>query len=110
MQLNPTSAIPNVGLSYTCSEFDDVLSREFGPFSEYRHGFILDEDLIDYMWQLTSGHPAAVRTVLDGLISFLKSRDYDKNSWTINTDVVDFLANDPALLSCLNNNAHRSKF
>lgn len=111
VHLNPTSAIPDVGLSYTRAEFDDVLNREFGPYSEYHHGFILDEDLIDYIWQLTSGHPAAVRTVLDGLINFLRFRDHDKHSPTITTDdVLDFLANDPALLSCVKNNIHRSKF
>lgn len=111
VSLQPTAANPGVGLSFSRAEFDDVLCREFGPYSEYGHGFDLDDDLKDYLWHLTSGHPAGVRTILDGLASSLKYRDYSKNPSTISMDdVLDFLANDSTLIACVKNNIHRSKF
>ena len=58
---------PDLALFFTRAEFDDVVDRFCKYHGELGQAFILAQDLKNYIWEFTSGHPAGVRTILDGL-------------------------------------------
>ena len=58
---------PDLALFFTRAEFDDVVERVCKRYGEHGQAFILAQELRDYIWEFTGGHPAGVRTLLDGL-------------------------------------------
>lgn len=69
ISLRRTPANPEIGLLFSPEEFHDVINRVCNAHGEHGQLFLLSDDLKDYIFQLTSGHPAAVRSLLDGLAS-----------------------------------------
>jgi len=59
---------PNVSLYFTRDEFEDVLARVCKCYSEEEGNlFSLSPKLVHNIWEITNGHPGAVRVVLDML-------------------------------------------
>jgi hypothetical protein len=56
------SSDPSVFFTYT--EFIDVIERIKKCESQYGQAFLPDEDVINYVWSVTNGHPSAVRAIL----------------------------------------------
>jgi hypothetical protein len=52
---------------FSLTEFSDVVARVCRSYSQHGIAFRLSSELIDYIWELTNGHPARVRAVLDEL-------------------------------------------
>ena len=49
---------------FTYAEFLDVVERLKIYESRYGQAFLPDKDVIDYIWELTNGHPSATRVIL----------------------------------------------
>ena len=58
---------PDLALLFSLTEFSDVVARVCRSYSQDGQAFRLSSELIDYIWELTNGHPAGVRAVLDEL-------------------------------------------
>jgi hypothetical protein len=56
---------PKVSLYFNREEFNDAVAR---LCKEDRNSFILSKELMQHIWELTSGHPGAVRAVMEMLI------------------------------------------
>jgi hypothetical protein len=65
----PTPANPDIGLFFTREKFYDVVDRVSNFYSMHGQAFAISQYLKDYVWTMTWGHPAAVRTLLDTLAS-----------------------------------------
>jgi hypothetical protein len=66
ISIRRSSQNPNLGLFFSYIEFKDVVAR----VCEYyvRAGaFLLSPETIEYIWEITNGHPAGVRVMLDTL-------------------------------------------
>jgi hypothetical protein len=57
----------NLALLFSPTEFSDVVVRVCKSYSQHGQALLLSPELIDYIWELTNGHPAGVRAVLDEL-------------------------------------------
>ncbi|PGH34375.1 hypothetical protein GX50_02742 [[Emmonsia] crescens] len=71
-----------------------------------QHGqlFLLSENLKDYIWEITCGHPSAVRSPFDGLACADAFRQYRKLSVQITLEAVqEFLSDDTSFLNCIEN-------
>jgi hypothetical protein len=62
-----SSQNPNLALLFSQTEFGDVVERVCKFHSQHGQAFLLSPELIDYIWEITNGHPAAVRAILDEL-------------------------------------------
>lgn len=58
-----TTSNPNLCIFFSRSEFDEVVDRVCKSYSDGQR-FRPSEDLVDYIWLLTNGHPSAVQAVL----------------------------------------------
>jgi hypothetical protein len=71
-------------------------------YSKHGQDFLLSSELVDYVWELTNGHPAGVRTLLEGLICSEVLRPFRKTPSEISLDTaLRFLGNDETLFSCV---------
>ena len=61
---------PKVSLYFTFDELKDVAERSCRYYSE-KDGdpFHLSQELLEYIWEFTNGHPGAVRVVIDMLVN-----------------------------------------
>ncbi|KAK2792922.1 hypothetical protein FQN52_002600 [Onygenales sp. PD_12] len=104
ISLRPTPANPEIGLFFSHEEFDDVVARVSRGHGEHGQAFLLSDDLKAYIYDLSSGHPAAVRSLLDGLAVSDKFRRFRKTSSEISlADARDYFADDNFLLDCFRN-------
>ena len=53
---------------FTYAEFLDVVERVKAREPKYGQAFLPDGDVVDYIWDLTNGHPGSTRLVLDFLL------------------------------------------
>ncbi|KAK2809273.1 hypothetical protein FQN50_003914 [Emmonsiellopsis sp. PD_5] len=67
ISLRPTPVNPDIGLFFSREEFDDVVARVSRSHGEHGQAFLLSDDLKAYIFDLSSGYPAAVMSLLDGL-------------------------------------------
>jgi len=58
---------PDLALFFTRAEFDDVVDRVCKYHGQNGQACLLAQDLKNYIWEFTNGHPAGVRTLLDCL-------------------------------------------
>jgi hypothetical protein len=58
---------PNLGLFFNRAEFDDVVQRVCKSYGQHGQAFHPSPELVDYVWEITNGHPAGVHAVLDYL-------------------------------------------
>jgi hypothetical protein len=58
-----------VSLYFTRPEFDDVVTRVCKGSSKDGQPFHPSQELLDYIWEFSNGHPAGTRVVLDALIN-----------------------------------------
>jgi hypothetical protein len=58
---------PNLGLFFNRTEFDDVVQRVCKSYGQHGQAFCPSPELVDYVWEITNGHPAGVQAVLDYL-------------------------------------------
>lgn len=56
---------PDLSPLFSRDEFDDVVARICGIYA--KEDFRPSAELLDYVWELTSGHPSAVQAVLTEL-------------------------------------------
>jgi hypothetical protein len=61
------SKVSDISVFFTYAEFLDVIERVKANKSQFGQAFSLDEDVIDYIWIITNGHPAAVILILEEL-------------------------------------------
>ncbi|KAI9652428.1 MAG: hypothetical protein M1829_001650 [Trizodia sp. TS-e1964] len=72
----------SVFLYFTRAEYDDVLQRPF----------LLAKDLRDYIWELSAGHPGAVRAIIKSLLEAREIRPFRKQGLYINlANAADYL-------------------
>ena len=69
ISIRRSSQNPDLALLFSRTEFDDVVERVCKHHSQYGQAFHLSLELVDYLWEITNGHPAGVRAVLDELAS-----------------------------------------
>jgi hypothetical protein len=69
ISIRRSSQNPDLALLFSRTEFDDVVERVCKHYSQYGQAFHLSLELVDYLWEITNGHPAGVRAVLDELAS-----------------------------------------
>ncbi|KAL1957716.1 hypothetical protein VTO42DRAFT_5559 [Malbranchea cinnamomea] len=104
-----TPAAHSAPIYYTRTVFDDVVSKTFGLQNGAGFIFSLDDELVDYIWHLTSGHSEAVHSIFSSLAEYFKYCDFRKRSLVVTLDdVLDFLANDVSLITSFKNNVHRA--
>ncbi|KAK2784931.1 hypothetical protein FQN53_008117 [Emmonsiellopsis sp. PD_33] len=104
ISLRPTPVNPEIGLFFSLEEFDDVVARVSQGYGQFGQAFILSDDLKKYIYDISSGHPAAVRSLLDGVAFSDKFRHFRKTSSKISlADARDYFADDNFLLDCFRN-------
>lgn len=69
VSLRPSAENPTISLFFSRPEFDDTVQRLCVHYSKGGLKFELQHDVQDYIWKLTCGQPAAVRSIVDGLNS-----------------------------------------
>ena len=69
ISIRRSSQNPDLALLFSRTELDDVVERVCKHHSQYGQAFHLSLELVDYLWEITNGHPAGVRAVLDELAS-----------------------------------------
>jgi hypothetical protein len=67
VSIRRTSQNPNLGLFFNHTEFDDVVQRACKSYGQHGQAFRPSPELVDYVWEITNGHPAGVQAVLDYL-------------------------------------------
>jgi hypothetical protein len=75
VSIRRTPQNPNLGLFFNRAEFDDVVQRVYKSYGQHGQAFRPSPELVDYVWEITNGHPAGVHAVLDYLAEV--SIDYD---------------------------------
>lgn len=129
VSLRPSAENPNLCLFFSRPEFDDTIHRLCVYYSRGGLKFELQCDVQDYIWKLTCGQPAAVRSIVDGLSSSEVSitlpglnscvrltkhyqifRPCRKNSKPIPLHIaLEFLEDDRELIETLNRSPHGFK-
>ena len=69
ISIRRSSQNPELALFFSRAEFDDVVERVCKYHSRHGQAFLPSPNLVDYVWEITNGHPAGVRAVLDELAS-----------------------------------------
>jgi hypothetical protein len=75
---------PSVFFTYT--EFIDVIERVKQYESQYGQAFLPNQDVINYIWAITNGHPGTVRAILTILAKSEDIRPFRKGSSIITLD------------------------
>ncbi|KAH0558586.1 hypothetical protein GP486_004759 [Trichoglossum hirsutum] len=87
ISIRRSSRNPNLGLFFSYTEFKDVVAR----VCEYcvRAGaFLLSTETVEYIWEITNGHPAGVRVMLDVLAISEIVRPFRRDSIEIPTNIL----------------------
>jgi len=67
ISIRRSSRNPDLALFFSRAEFGDVVERVCKYHSQYGQAFLPLPELVDYIFEITNGHPAGVRAVLDEL-------------------------------------------
>ncbi|KAL1989237.1 hypothetical protein VTN96DRAFT_3784 [Rasamsonia emersonii] len=87
---------------FTHAELLDVIERVKECEAQYGQKFLPDPDVVEYVWKITNGHPAAVRATLKILATSEDIRQFRKNSSVIPLDIaLRVLGEDTNLVSKL---------
>ncbi|KAN0084838.1 hypothetical protein V8E54_001305 [Elaphomyces granulatus] len=70
----------DIGLFFTHDEFKDVVKRVCKQSGEHGEPFLPSQELVEYIWEFTNGHPAGLRTILDGLQMSMLIRPFRKTA------------------------------
>ena len=99
-----------ISIYFTRSEFDDVVSGVCTYYNKDSQPFLPTTELQEYIWRYTSGHPGAVRAVLEALIHADCVRDFRKNRIPVTIEsIISYLNNDQELFQCLTTSSHGFK-
>ncbi|EEH10578.1 conserved hypothetical protein [Histoplasma capsulatum G186AR] len=95
---------PDVGLYFSLEEYHSVVRAVCKYYGQDGQQFLLCENLKNFIWEITCGHPSAVRSLLDGLACADAFREYRKRSTEITLEAArEFLSDDASFLNCLEN-------
>ncbi|KAI9768896.1 MAG: hypothetical protein M1839_003850 [Geoglossum umbratile] len=94
MNLNPNQRIsirrssrnPDLGLFFSYTEFEDVVARVC-EFHARPGASLLSPETVEYIWEITNGHPAGVQVTLRTLANSEIVRPFRKGSIEIPTNI-----------------------